>query len=84
MQHHEKIAYITKKGFKVYPKIKLIDRVNLFAVCVEDSKGLVYNENIKTGEYKHGNKTLQTAIEKTVEHIYDKLMEKYGKEKIID
>ena len=73
LEYHNKIHHITKKGFKIYPKVKFIDGSNKFAVCVEDKKRLIYDNLETVGEYKHNSKTLNKAIESTVKHIYKKI-----------
>jgi hypothetical protein len=73
VEQHDKIHFIMKNGFEVFPKIRFKDGVNVFAVCVVDKKRMVFEKLETIGEYKHTSKTLNTAIESTVNHIYEKL-----------
>lgn len=76
MEYHDQIHFLTKNGFKIYPKIKLSDRTNRFAVCVEDPKRLVFEKLETVGGYKHTSRSLNRAIEETVRFVYGKLIEK--------
>ncbi len=75
MNYPDKLYYLRKRDFKIYPLIRLDNGTNKFAVCVEDPNNFVYQKPKTVGEYKHTSKSLNSAIEQTVNHIYEKLTE---------
>ena len=62
-------------GIKIYPKIRLIDNINRFAVTIEDEGLKLYNTSPTMGEYKHTSKTLNEAIETALKSTYERLKE---------
>jgi hypothetical protein len=73
MNTNEKLYFITKKGFKIYPKIKVIGNVNRLAVCIIDENNLIYKKKENVGEFMHTTKTINSAIELALNHVYNKL-----------
>jgi len=73
MNTHEKLYFITKKGFKIYPKIKVIGNINRLAICIIDENNLIYRKKENVGEFIHTTKTINSAIEMALNHVYNKL-----------
>ena len=68
MMLSEKISVIQRKGFKVYP---VHNSNRKFAVCLEDESKLLYKKGKAKGDYKHTSKTINDAIIKMIEHIFN-------------
>ena len=66
----DKLHKITQNGFKIYPVIKGYK----FGVCIEDSRNVVYQKKKTVGEYKHTTKTINDAIMKSIDYIYNKII----------
>ncbi|QQO97098.1 hypothetical protein Nekkels1_91 [Cellulophaga phage Nekkels_1] len=64
------LAFMIKNGLKVFP---VFDARYKFAVCIEDNFNLMYKSKKTIGEYKHDSKSINKALEQTLEHIYNKL-----------
>ena len=73
MNTYEKLYFISKKGFKIYPKIKVIGSINRLAVCIIDENNLIYKKKENVGEFMHTTKTINSAIELALNHVYNKL-----------
>lgn len=68
-----KLHYITSRGFKVRPTHNTRGK---YCVEIVDEYNLIYKNKINQGEYKHTDKSFQEAQLKTIDWIYDKLIEK--------
>jgi len=66
----DKMKKIHDNGIKIYPKFNKQFR---FAVVVEDQYNVVYKLKKTIGEYKHTTKSINDAIIKALEYVYDKL-----------
>ena len=71
MEFANKIHYLSKKGIIIYPTISK----KKFAVTIKDKHNLVFKQTLTNGEYKHTTKTINEAIIKSIEYVYDKLKE---------
>lgn len=69
----DKMKKVHDNGMKIYPKFDINFR---FAVVVEDSMNILYKSKKTIGEYKHTTKSINNAIIKALEHVYDKLNKK--------
>lgn len=69
----DKLKKIHDNGIIIYPKFNLQHK---FAVVVEDSRNAIYANKKTIGEYKHDNKSINDAIMKTLEHVYNRLTNK--------
>ena len=69
MEKHEKIHFITKNGFKIYPVIKNKKQ----AVCIEDNYNAVYKRKKVVGEYKHNTRTINKALDEALYFICERL-----------
>jgi hypothetical protein len=76
MDYPTKFSIVMKNGFKIYPVFKIDRSVNVFAVKVEDEFNLVFKLNKTVGEYKHNSKTINKALNETVNYIYNKIKDK--------
>jgi len=68
---NDKLKLIFKNGIKIYP---VFDKRRKFAVFISDEYNVVYKKNKNTGEYKHDSKSINEAIEKTLDHVYNILI----------
>lgn len=66
----DKIKKLHDNDMKIYPKFNMAHK---FAVCIEDPRKIVYSKEKVVGEYKHTSRTINTAIEETLNHLYKKL-----------
>lgn len=64
-----KLKILFDNSIKVYPVIKNYK----MAVCVHDEFNVVYKKKLTVGEYKHSTRTINNALEKTIDFIYKKL-----------
>lgn len=72
-----KIEVVHRAGIKIFPKFNMDHK---FAVCIEDEQRKVFRQKLTVGEYKHTAKSLNEAIIKTLDFVYQKLLtsEKQG------
>ena len=66
---HDKLHKLFSNGIRVYPVIKKYK----FAVCIEDDYNAIYKKNKTVGEYKHTTKTINEAINQTINYLIEKL-----------
>lgn len=69
METHNKLHKLSKNDIIVRPTIKNYK----FAVQIVDNRNAVYKKKVTTGNYKHTSKTINKALEDTVDYVYDKL-----------
>ena len=69
MQTHDKIHKLSKNGIRIYPVI----RNYKFAVCIEDDYNAIYKKKKTVGEYKHTTKTVNEALQNTINYLIKKL-----------
>lgn len=69
MNTHDKLHKITHNGFKIYPVIKN----KKFAVCIEDKRNVIYKIKKTVGEYKHTSKSINKAIELSLDYVFKKI-----------
>ncbi len=72
MKEENKLHKVMSNGFKIYPVVKNFK----FAICVEDSRNVVYKKNKTIGEYKHTTKTINNALLQTIDYVYNKIINK--------
>lgn len=72
MLEENKLHKVISNGFKIYPVIKNFK----FAVCIEDSRNVVYRKKKTVGEYKHTTKTINNALLQTIDYVYNKIINK--------
>ena len=68
----DKLHKLLSNDIKVYPEI----RNRKFAVCVEDARNIIYKRKRTVWEYKHTTKSINIAINETIDYIYNKLTNK--------
>lgn len=68
MMLSDKMSVIHRRGFKVFP---VHNDKHKFAVSLVDENKLLYKKGKATGEYKHNSKTINNALKKMIEYVYD-------------
>jgi len=69
---HDKLHKLAKNDIKIYP----VNRNFNFAVCIEDNRNVVFKRKKTIGEYKHSTKTINKALIKSVDYVFDKICRK--------
>lgn len=65
---HDKLKVLQDNGITIYPVI----RRNKFLVCVEDKFNSIYKSNKTVGKENHTTKTINDAIQKTINYCFGK------------
>lgn len=65
----KKMSVIFNRGFKIHP---IIDNKK-FAVQVLDNERILYKKGVANGEFKHTTKTINEALNKMINHVYNNL-----------
>ena len=68
----DKLHKLYKNDITVYPVISK-NRPFRMAVQIKDERNAIYEKKINTGEYKHTTKTINEAINKTINFLIEKL-----------
>lgn len=66
---HDKLKKLFDNGIRVYPSVKN----RKFAVTIDDDYNAIYKRKTTFGEYKHDTKTINKAIEQTIDYLIQKL-----------
>lgn len=72
MNTADKLHKLYKNDITVYPVISK-NRPFRMAVQIKDERNAIYKKKINTGEYKHTTKTINEAINKTINFLIEKL-----------
>ena len=70
----DKMKKVMDNGIRIFPKSNINHR---FAVCIEDRDVVIFKKTQTVGEYKHTTKTINEAIMKSLDYVYDKITNKF-------
>mgnify|MGYP000250589111 CR=1 FL=1 len=69
MQTHDKLKKLFSNGIRVYPTVK----GNKFVVTIDDDYNAIYKNKVNLGTTKHTTKTINKAIEDTINYLIERL-----------
>ncbi|WP_417444615.1 hypothetical protein [Joostella sp.] len=67
-----KISLLLKNDIKIYPETNGFK----LAVCVWDGRQAVFKKKKTVGAYKHTSKTINEALEQSLNHVYNLIINK--------